>query len=344
MPNDIVRNMRLSPDWNEMPIPVGTVPQGVKEYLRPQSFLKRGFYPVGTDQGPEPRLPSRRETGRMMGSVMDPARNIVMPLGFAKRISQVQRGAQRLKNMKSISNEAYEQATKTLNNMAREFPPLARQRLQDVEVLAGKSEVSKGVGGRYWPERVQPPVGGPAPKIQVPEFGTRPGYTLPHEGGHHVFETIYELTGEMPQNFSPKFRAMVNEAVSVDIPRRVDFHKHYDRLLEKALKAKNQGWVTNAQVNDLAVRFLEGYKRAIPHEMFANIYQRALKEGLKGEEAVRVSLKGMINNRERMRKLAASFSMYEKRLSERLDDLIRVSKEAQKLEFPKITVRPLGGK
>lgn len=379
MPKDIVKNLSIgNPEWNQGPNPLDIVPgyqppqqasmpeeidwsprqivsgmAKVKHYFSPKETLKRGFYPVGTDQGPEPRLPSRRETGQMMGSVMDPTQKMEMdmpmapamtPMAFGRKIGQIKKGAKSLANMKSISDDAYKQASKTLDAMTKEFPPLARQRLKDIEVFAGKAELQRGVGGRYWPKRVQPPTGTPSPKIQVPQFGTRPGYTTPHEGGHHIFETIYELTGEAPHKFSRKFRAMVNEAVSEDLPRRVGFFGHYDKFVNKAESAVQKGFITRKQASALSTRFLEGYKRAIPHEMFANTYHRALKEGLKGEEAVRVSLKAIINNRERMRKLAANFSMYEKKLSERLDELVRVSKKAQKLEFPKTTVRPLGGK
>lgn len=340
MADDITKQMQIgSPDWGALP--VGTIPQGVKDYLQPKSFMKRGFYPVGTDQGPEPKLLDRRTQAKMMGSVMDPAEQMQLdqpmadpmpamtPFVFGKRISQMKKGTQRLASMKSISGEAFEQASKNLDSMVKEFPPLARERLGDIEILAGKSEVQKGVGGRYFPRRTPPP-GETASKIQLPEFSTRAGYTLPHEGGHHVFETIYELTGEMPQKFSKKFRAMVNDAVSEDIPRRVGFFKHYNIFLDKAKEAQRAGFVTNKQVNELAERFLEGYKRALPHELFANTYHRALQEGLKGEEAVRVSLKAIINNRENMRKLSNSFSMYEKRISGRLDELVSRQKAASK--------------
>lgn len=52
--------------------------RGVQKYLQPKEFLKRGFWPVGSDQGPEPKILDRRSQAKMLGSVADPAEGVHM--------------------------------------------------------------------------------------------------------------------------------------------------------------------------------------------------------------------------------------------------------------------------
>jgi len=347
MSDDIVTQMKMRPDYSTLPVPdwsgeqmASGVSRGAKfleEYFSPKKVVERGFYPALTDQGPEPKVPDRRTLGSMMRSGVDPLAGVqhdqpsvdpvsaMSPLGFARQLGKLKEGAKKLRNMKSITDDVFNRSIRNLDRLGKEAPPLATQRLKGLEVMPQVSEVKSGVGGRYWPKRVPPP-GLKGPKIQVPKFGKRGYYTSLHEYGHHILETVYELTGEKVAKFSPKFRAMINEMISEDIPRRMEFHMYYDRFVEKLKSANRNGWLTDNEANGLATRFLDAYKRAIPHELFANTYYKALDEGLKGEEAVRVSLKAIINNREKMKKLSKSFSIYERQLTKHMDELVRRNK------------------
>jgi hypothetical protein len=299
MPDDIITQMKIkSPDWNFGGLPVGTVPQAVKEYLHPRSFLKRGFYPVGTDQGPEPQMLSRKDQGKMMGSVMDPAQFVqhdqpamdmmpaISPLRLAGRLKEI------AKARAAYTGEAYEAVLKNFQRMSKKAPQKFWDKISDVEAGVMRGDIKATHMGPTPADLKKGYLGGKIKfntraDLRVLEDLAESGY---HEMGHAISTMLKNYTAKNPEMIMLKHHMSGMKKV----------HQRA-QILEQRLRLTAQNLMQKGDEHraKLIAGFAERVYLTSPEELLSRGMKNAFQRGEEFLPVVKSKMKNAVSTYER---------------------------------------------